>query len=205
MKVGGRTRTLAESGAVAVSNRRVTLTLARGAGHGQAVTVSYAVPSDHPLQDASGNAAPALNARAAINRTPRTAGRITVRILEKPETHDGSVFRFKAYFYDAAGSKEAPVVPTVREMREDVFEVSGGTMTGAWRTQGFDNWWGKAYWTLRIQPTSNGPVRVVLPATVSCSDPGAVCTLDGDRLTKGVEFEVAGPESGRGDADGVGA
>ena len=196
VKVAGKTRALAESGAVAVSNRRVTLTLATKTRHGQAVTVSYAPPSDHPLQDLAGNAAPALGARKAINRTPRAAGRITVRIQERPETHDGSVFLFKAFFYDAKGSEPAPVVRTVREMREDVFAVSGGTMTGAWRTVGHDNWWGKAYWTLRIQPTSDGPVRVELPATVSCSDPGALCTLDGDRLTEGVEFEVAGPEPG---------
>ena len=57
VEVGGTPVALADSGAVAVSGRAVTLTLASAVAAGQAVTVSYAVPAANPIKDRAGNAA----------------------------------------------------------------------------------------------------------------------------------------------------
>ena len=53
---------------VAVSGTTVTLTLASAVTPGQTVTVSY-TPGTNPVQDTSGNAAPALTNRAVTNNT----------------------------------------------------------------------------------------------------------------------------------------
>ena len=122
-------------------------------------------------------------AQAAAVRVPGP-GPITVRILEEPETHDGGEFRFKAVFSDE-------VATTRSAMRDAVFAVSGGRVLAAWQVAGHEH-----MWRVRIEPASDGPVRIELPATASCGDSGAVCTADGRRLAEGVEFEVEGPRPG---------
>ena len=69
--VAGSARTVS---AVAISGSAVTLTLSPAVTHGQAVTVSYAVPATNPIQDAGGNDAAALTNQAVTNNTPATAG-----------------------------------------------------------------------------------------------------------------------------------
>ena len=62
--------------AAAVSGRTVTLTLAAAAGHGQAVTLSYTVPTGtdaKPVRDGAENEAAAFSDRAVTNNTPDTA------------------------------------------------------------------------------------------------------------------------------------
>ena len=68
--VGGEQRPLAADDAVAVSGQTVTLTLASAVAYGEAVTVSYAVPSGDPLRNGAGTPAGALDGRAVTNRTP---------------------------------------------------------------------------------------------------------------------------------------
>ena len=58
--VGGEPRALAADDAVAVSGQTVTLTLASAVAHGEAVTVSYAVPSSDRLRDTAETPAGAL-------------------------------------------------------------------------------------------------------------------------------------------------
>ena len=76
---------------VAVSGSAVTLTLATAVTTGQRVTVSYAVPTTNPVQDAAGNDAGALMNRAVVNaltpsRTLTWAGGFT-----ESAANDGSV------------------------------------------------------------------------------------------------------------------
>ena len=71
--VAGSARGLSASSPVAVSGNAVTLTLSSAAGHGESVTVSYAVPSGDPVQDVAGNDAAALSDRTVTNETPDEA------------------------------------------------------------------------------------------------------------------------------------
>ena len=73
MKVGGTAVSLASSNPVAVSGSMVTLTLAAAVTDAQTVTVSYAVPTSNPLQDAGGTDAAAFSDQAVTNRTGNSA------------------------------------------------------------------------------------------------------------------------------------
>ena len=68
--VAGATRTLAANDPVTVSGRRVMLTLESAVAYGETATVSYTAPSSDPVQDVSGNEAPAFSAQAVDNQTP---------------------------------------------------------------------------------------------------------------------------------------
>ena len=68
--VAGATRTLAANDPVTVSGRRVMLTLAPPVAYGETATVSYTAPSSDPVQDVSGNEAPAFSAQTVDNHTP---------------------------------------------------------------------------------------------------------------------------------------
>ena len=62
-------RSLASSAPVTVKGRRVMLTLAAAAAHGETVTVSYTPLGSNPLRDVAGNDAGALSGQAVTNRT----------------------------------------------------------------------------------------------------------------------------------------
>ena len=70
---GGTDRTIAGTGAAAVSGMTATVTLGEAVAHGEAVTVSYTAPDTNPLLDAAGNKAPGFSNRPAANLTPDTA------------------------------------------------------------------------------------------------------------------------------------
>ena len=69
VKTNGIAKSLASTGAVAVSGATVTLTLADVVHTGAVVTVSYAVPGTDPLQDAAGNDAEPFTDEVATNST----------------------------------------------------------------------------------------------------------------------------------------
>ena len=48
-------------------------------------------------------------------------------------------------------------------------------------------------WWITVRPGSNADVTVVLPVTTGCSAQGAICTLDGRKLSNSLNFTVAGP------------
>ena len=72
VKVGGTAVSLASSNPVAVSGSTVTLTLAAAVVAADTVTVSYAVPSSNPIQDAGGTDAPAFTDLTVTNGTGNT-------------------------------------------------------------------------------------------------------------------------------------
>lgn len=45
-------------------------------------------------------------------------------------------------------------------------------------------------WEITVQPTSTGDITIVLPGGRACDACGAICTLDGRRLTGSVQATV---------------
>ena len=48
-------------------------------------------------------------------------------------------------------------------------------------------------WTITETPGSATGVTVILPVTTDCDADGAVCTVDGRKLSNRNEFTVSGP------------
>ncbi len=69
VKAGSSTVSLAATNPVVITDKVVTLTLARTVGSGQTVTVSYEVPDTDPIQGTSGNKAVNLTSRRVTNNT----------------------------------------------------------------------------------------------------------------------------------------
>ena len=63
---------------VEVSGKTVTLTLATRVPYGDAVSLSYTVPANNPIQDEVGNDAEALSGQAVMNNTASTAVALTL-------------------------------------------------------------------------------------------------------------------------------
>ena len=70
--------------------------------------------------------------------------------------------------------------------------MTGGKVEGARRLTPPSN----TKWQIKIRPTSNGDVTIVLPITTDCAADGAVCTGDGRKLLSNrLEIIVSGPTS----------
>ena len=83
---------------------------------------------------------------------------------------------------------EAPQVG-FRTLRDEAFNVSGGTVRKAQRQQsGSDQ-----SWNITVQPDGHDDVSIQLPATGSCSASGAICTSDGRPLSNALAATVTGP------------
>ena len=82
-------------------------------------------------------------------------------------------------------------------MRDELLEVTGGTVTGAGRlAPRLDN--GQAdnrLWEVMVQPGSEGRVTIALAPGRACGETGAVCTADGRALSEGVAVGILGPEA----------
>ena len=118
-------------------------------------------------------------------REPQTS--LTAEFEDVPESHDGSsAFTFRVAFSEAVSTG-------FRAMRDDVFTVSGGSVTGAKRVDGQSD-----LWEIRVEPSGSGAVTVSLPATTGdCTATGAVCTSGGLKLSASVSAEIAGPDTGQ--------
>ncbi len=107
---------------------------------------------------------------------------LTARFESMPESHDGSEFTFEVHF-----SEEVEM--SFVNMREDVFDVTGGTVTQARRLQQGSN----IGWEIAIEPDSEVDVSISLPPTVDCAAASAVCTADSRALSSGLVALVSGP------------
>ena len=131
--VGGEPRALAADDAVAVSGQTVTLRLASAVAHGEAVTVSYAVPSSDRLRDTAETPAGALNGRAVTNRTPEPD--IVAPTLEGAEASaEALVLSYSEALDEASVPGAAAFAVTVEgEARalaaDDAVAVSASTVT----------------------------------------------------------------------------
>ena len=106
---------------------------------------------------------------------------LTASFSGMPAGHTGEEFTFGLTF------SEAPAV-SYQTLRDDAFEVTGGTVRKARRRQQGSN----VGWDITVEPDSAGPVTIELPETSSCSASGAICTGDGRPLSHSLSKTVSG-------------
>ena len=174
--------------AVAVSGSVATITLVTAAFAGDAVTVDYTAPSgeaDARLQDVAGNAAASFSGQDATNAT-QAADRLTATVSAVPESHDGSsTFIFELRFSETPRKRFSYKI-----MRDRAFTVTGGEVVKARRLEQGKN----VQWEIHVRPAGDGPVTIVLPVTMDCTEEGAICTQDRRSLSNRLEITVPGPD-----------
>ena len=111
----------------------------------------------------------------------------TASVIAKPDSHDGET----AFTFELQLSEEPKEDFSYVTMRDHVFTVTGGAVTGARRLEPGSN----VRWEISVTPDSNGGVTIVLPITENCDAQGAICTGDGRMLSTGLEITVSGPEA----------
>ena len=112
-----------------------------------------------------------------------TAPPLTATLDSVPASHDGATeFTFELHF-----SEEFKLSYTV--LRDDAFTVTGGTITKATRVKKGFNIKRK----IQVEPDGDGDVTIVLPVTTDCAADGAICTVDGRKLSNRLELTVSGP------------
>ena len=123
-----------------------------------------------------------LAAGLALGWTGEAAAQtLTAHFEMMPESHDGSEFTFEVHF-----SEEVEM--SFVNMRDDVLDVTGGTVTRARRlTQGSN-----IGWEIAIEPEPNVDVSISLPPTVDCAAASAVCTADDRALSSDLMEIVRG-------------
>ena len=110
---------------------------------------------------------------------------LTAEIHDAPASHDGAAsFTFELRFSETPKDDFS-----YKTLRDHAFTVTGGEVVHARRLEPGKN----IRWEITVQPSGNGTVTVVLPATTDCDAPGAVCTEDGSKLSQRVELTVTGP------------
>ena len=171
---------------VAISGSTVTLTLASAVTSTDDVSVGYTVPSDTAtarLKDLSDNPAESFTGQAVTNNTAAAQTPLTASIHDEATSHDGQEeFTFELRFSENLEGF------SYKTLRDNAFTVTGGKVEGARRLVSGSN----TKWQIKIRPTSNGDVTIVLPITEDCTADGAVCT--GDRkLSNRLEIIVSGP------------
>ena len=144
---------------------------------GKTIKVKVAFTDDAQNQETGTSAATA--AVAAAVQTPLTAS-----IHSEPASHDGQdAFTFELHFSENLEGF------SYKTLRDHAFTVTGGKVATAGRLVSGNN----TKWRIKIGPTSNGDVTIVLPATTDCNAQGAICTGDGRPLSNRLEITVSGP------------
>ena len=116
------------------------------------------------------------------------AAALTAWVERLPERHDGnSGFTFELHF-----SEEVSL--SYVTLRDLAFEVTAGTVVNARRQSHPSN----QSWHIDVEPTSDADVALVLPAGRACDVTGAICTVDGRRLSNRLELSVAGSQPPQG-------
>ena len=114
------------------------------------------------------------------SQTPLAASFVSV-----PPTHDGETeFSLELSF-------DAPVVRGSRARIRALLDVTGSSKTRLRRKDGR-----RDRWEIRIEPSSQNTVTVMLSPSPPCGETGAVCTEDGRTFTTGLATQVHGPASG---------
>ena len=148
-----------------------TYTLA-GADEGKTIKVRVTFTDDGGTQETLVSVA-----TQAIAARPK----LTATFAEVPDSHDGTAFVFYVQF------SEDPAVSYL-VLRDDSFDVTGGTVVRAKRKDGRDD-----LREIHVAPSGYGEVTVSLPATTDCDASGAICTADERPLSSTLTTTVAGP------------
>ena len=104
---------------------------------------------------------------------------LTVEVQGAPESHDGA----NPITFRLAFSEDVAVEPDA--MRDHALLTSGGTVTSAARVDGRSD-----LWELTIEPAGNGPVGIVVPKDRACTEPGALCTSEGQGVSESVAHSI---------------
>ena len=128
-----------------------------------------------------GAAARALTATQDLTVTVTDVNEpLTASVSGAPTTHDGATaFTFELHF-----SENVDI--GFETLRDDAFDVTGGSVTNASRLVPGSN----LGWTIAIAPTGHTDVTIVLPVTTDCAATGAVCTTGGKMLSQRVAVSV---------------
>ena len=189
--VTGAVRSLAASGPVTVSGRRVFLALASTVAPGDEVTVSYAVPSENRLRDRADNDAPAVSDLAVTNTTPA----FTVRFEEGsvPETHDGvNRVAFRLVFSEDPAKLQGRWVSQL--LREAVVARIGGDRIYTRDVERLGDS-GRRHWQMKVRflggfALATEDLTIELGPTGDCADADALCTEDGWKLSNRISARI---------------
>ena len=132
-----------------------------------------------------------IEVQAADDDTPTSSAEntdpspppLTATLEQVPQTHDGTgEFTVRLIL-----SEEIPLSYTT--VRDDVFDVTAGTVVGASRlTRGSNRGW-----LVSIRPAGAEDVRITVPAGGPCSRTGAICAGDDRPLSTPLQAVVRGP------------
>ena len=110
------------------------------------------------------------------------AATLTASFHDVPASHTGEAFTFGLEFSEA-------VKLGYRKLRDEAFDVTGGTVTNAGRQQQGSN----LAWNITVKPASaTETVTITLPETIDCNASGAICTADGRPLSQTVTATIEG-------------
>ncbi|MCY4635419.1 MAG: fibronectin type III domain-containing protein [Acidobacteria bacterium] len=118
---------------------------------------------------------------AATTQTPKSP--LTASFHDVPASHSGEAFTFGLKF-----SEEVKL--GYKKLRDEAFDVTGGTVTSAGRQQQGSN----LAWNITVKPASaNDTVTITLPETTDCNASGAICTADSRPLSHSTSATVLLP------------
>ena len=127
--------------------------------------------------------------------------KVTVTVVQSSQSGDaaGLTAEFEGLPREGHGGGETAfsfriafsedVATSADDMRDHAFEASGGAVRDARRLEKGSN----RMWEMTVQPNSNGPVTITLPATTDCGADGAICTGDGRPLSHALSATLRGP------------
>ncbi len=125
---------------------------------------------------------------------PDVTAALTARFEDMPASHTGAAFTFGLVFSEDVGGLG------FRTLRDDAFDVTGGSVRNARRQEQGSN----QRWTITVRPSSaSDTVNITLPETTDCNATGAICTDDDRPLSHSLSatvLDAASSSSVAGDA-----
>ncbi|MDE2676430.1 MAG: hypothetical protein OXI76_00835 [Gemmatimonadota bacterium] len=140
----------------------------------ETLSLTLSNPTNATLSDAT--------ATGTINDNDE-APPLTATFENVPSSHDGD----NTFAFGLAFSEEVEI--GYQTLRDEVFEVTSGTVRKAQRQQQGSN----QAWNITVEPSGDAAVTIKLPATTDCNASGAICTADGRALSNSLSATVAGP------------
>ena len=173
---------------VAVEGYTVMLTLTSAVSRADQVSLRYIAPvkmTDAGIQDTDGYKAWSFFHSMITNTTDEgSVLPLTAEFRATPASHNGEdSFTFYIHFSE-------PVWVGQGTAWHSTLEVAGGSVTSAWwmdRNTGL--------WRIVVQPDSNGPMTIVLPAGRDCRLAGVPCASGERSVSHRVELTIPGPVS----------
>ena len=129
----------------------------------------------------------AVNSDGAGRESPEAQARqpvpLTARFTNLPEEHGGSGTEFTVRLRFSE-----PVKTSFRTLRDSALTAVNGSIRRVKRVSGKSP---EREWRIVVAPSSNQTVKVTLtPPTEGCGHSGAICTVDGRRLSSRAEVKI---------------